>query len=96
MNVILTQPVEIALRTLGDEDRQKVLAWFNHLKNWENDAFVRRQAQRLNASENEYVLKATSDLRIFFQLERDQIVVLDITTKSTLQLFGHEGEHRQS
>jgi hypothetical protein len=47
VNVSLTPPVEIALRTLGEEDRRRVSAWFDHLKNWRTDAFVREHSQKL-------------------------------------------------
>ncbi len=96
MNVIQTPPVGIALRTLGDEDRQKVVAWIDHLKNWENDPVVRNHAQKVNSSENVYVLRASSDLRIFFRLEPGRIVLLDITTKEVILRFGHVSESGQS
>ena len=41
MKVTVTQPVTIALRTLGEDDRRRVTSWFRHLENWENDEFVR-------------------------------------------------------
>jgi hypothetical protein len=92
MKVIQTPPVEIALRTLGNEDRQKVLAWIDHLKNWEADAFTRGRAKRLNSSDNVYVLKTSGGFRIFFRLEPQRIVLLDIATEATLSSFGHNSE----
>ena len=89
MNVILTQPVEIALRTLGEEDRLRVTAWFEHLKHWEKDDYVRRRSQKLNPDEEVYVLKTNTDLRIFFRLEQDRIEILDIARKDTIIQFGH-------
>jgi len=89
MKVLQTLPVEIALRTLRDEDRQEVLAWFDHLKNWENDAWLRSQANQVNSSDNVYVLKAGGDLRIFFRLEQDRIILLDLATKATIVASGH-------
>jgi hypothetical protein len=35
-----------------------------------------------------YVLKTNSDYRIFFKLEKDRIVLLDLATKATLSAFG--------
>jgi hypothetical protein len=96
MNVIQTPPVEIALRTLGTEDRQKVVAWFDHLKNWEKDKYVRSHAKRLNSSENVYFLETNGDFCIFFRLEQDCIVLLDIATKETILSFGHFAESGQS
>jgi mRNA-degrading endonuclease RelE of RelBE toxin-antitoxin system len=88
MNVTLTPPVEIALRTLGEEDRQQVGAWFDHLKNWKTDPVVRTNAQKLASSDNVYVLKTSGEFRIFFRLEKDPIIILDIATKETISSFG--------
>jgi hypothetical protein len=88
MNVILTPPVEIALRTLGEEDRLRLTAWFDHLKNWEKDDYVRRRSQKLNPDEAVYVLKTNTDLRIFFRLGPDGIEVLDVARKDTILQFG--------
>ncbi len=96
MKVILTQPVEIALRTLGEDDRNSVTAWFDRLKNWENDDVVRKHSQKLNSGENVYVLKTSTDMRIFFRLQEIDIVVLDIATKATIVSSGHIAEHGRS
>jgi hypothetical protein len=95
MNVIQTPPVEMALRTLGDEDRQTLLTWIDHLGRWENDQIVRQRSQRLPSTENVYVLKTNGDFRIFFRLEKDRIVILDIATKATLLSFGPVSATRQ-
>ena len=84
MNVVETSPVNIALRTLSDDERRKVWAWFDHLRNWESDAFVREHSKELPGSQGVYVFQTTDDLRIFFRLESDRIVLLDIATKDTL------------
>lgn len=89
MNVIQTLPVEIALRTLGQEDRQEVLAWIGHLANWENDTWLRKHARLVNSSDDVYLLKTRRDFCIFFRLEADRIVLLDLTTKATLAAFAH-------
>jgi len=93
MNVILTQPVDIALRTLGEEDRRNVMAWLDHLKNWENDDFLRSHSHKLNPEDNVYVLKASADIRIFFRLEKSDIVILDIARKATIVSSGRIAEH---
>lgn len=91
MKVTLTQPVEIALRTLADDDRSNVIAWLDDLKNWKDDDSVRQFAHQLDGGV--YVLKATSDFRIFFRVENDEVVVLDIAKKSTILTFGHVAGH---
>lgn len=88
MNVILTPAVDIALNTLGQEERASVAAWLDHLKNWETDDFIRRRSHKLSPDDDVYVLNTTTDLRLFFKLEHDRIVVLDIATKATIQAFG--------
>jgi mRNA-degrading endonuclease RelE of RelBE toxin-antitoxin system len=88
MKVIQTQPVEIALRTLDEEDRRKIEPWFERLKNWEKDPSVRERSQKLASTDGVYVLRTNSEYRIFFKLEQDRILILDIATKSTIQKFG--------
>lgn len=92
--MIQTPPVEIALRTLGAEDRQEVVVWIDHLRNWENNAWLRSHAKQLNSSDNVYVLQTTGDFRIFFRLEQERIVVLDIATKATILSSGQVSESR--
>jgi hypothetical protein len=86
MKVIQTPPVEIALRTLGDDERRQMSAWFGHLGDWERDAFVREHAHKLNG-EDVYVLKA-GEMWIFFRLEKDRITILDLATDATIRTFG--------
>jgi hypothetical protein len=93
MDVILTQPVEFALRTLGDEDRQTVLAWLDHLKDWENDPGVRRHSHKLASADNVYVLQTSTDIRIFFAPEKDRIMVLDVAKKAAILSSGHMAGH---
>jgi hypothetical protein len=92
MNVILTQPVEIALRTLDEDDRRRVVAWLDCLKNWETDDYVRKRSHQLNPDEDVYVLKTSTDIRIFFRLEPDAIAVLDIARKETILRSGAGAE----
>jgi hypothetical protein len=96
MNVIRTPPVEIALRALGTEDQQQVVAWLEHLKNWEKDRFIRSHAKPLHHADNVYFLEMTGDYCIFFRLEQDRIVVLDIANKETILSFGRLAEHGAS
>ncbi len=78
MKVVETPPVEIAIRTLSDEDRRRVWAWFDHLKNWENDPFVREHSQRLASATDVYLLKTSNDIRIVFELNDDRIEILEL------------------
>ena len=95
MKIVQTPPVEIAIRTLSQEDRRRVWAWFNHLANWENDSFVREHSRRLPSSSNVYVLSTSNDdFRIFFRLEDDRIEILDIATRSAIMTSGQSGSGR--
>ena len=84
MKVTELRPEQIALRTLTERERQHVFAWIDHLKNWEHDDAVRKKSHRLDDSDNVFVLRTTSDMRIFFKLDGNKITVLDIATKSTI------------
>ena len=95
MNIISTQAVDIALSTLREEDRRRMTAWFEHLKNWETDEFVRKRSHKLNDEEDVYVLKTNTDLRIFFKLEKRDIVLLDIAHKDTILSFRNGEDHRR-
>ena len=88
MNVVTTAPVDIALRTLGFEDRQQVLAWIGHLKNWEGDPFVQQHSYKLKPSGNTYVLHTSTDIRIFFTLEGNTITVLDVAKRPGILTSG--------
>ncbi len=88
MQVVITEPVTIALRTLGEDERRRVTSWFDHLKNWDKDEFVRSRSHRLTSDENVYVLHTSSDIRIFFSLDDGRIVIRDLATKDTLQRSG--------
>jgi hypothetical protein len=87
MHVEISQPAAIAIQTLGTEDRRNVMAWFDHLANWKNDSFVRERAHRLSKDDRVYVLRTSSDIRIFFSFEEDRIVILDIARTAALQSF---------
>jgi mRNA-degrading endonuclease RelE of RelBE toxin-antitoxin system len=88
MNVVQTPAVDIAVRNLGQEDRKQICAWFDHLRNWESDPYVRKHSEKLPATTDIYVLKTSKDgYRIIFQLEPKQIKILDIASKSTIMQF---------
>jgi hypothetical protein len=91
MQVELTHAAEIALRTLGDDDRRHVHAWCDRLRDWEHDEAIRSRARRLDVPglADVYVLTTTTDLRIFFTVGVDRIEVTDIAFQESLQAFAH-------
>lgn len=80
-------PVDIALRTLQREERRSIDAWFDHLKNWDNDSHVRKISHQLPHKKNVFVLAASDGTRIFFRKEANTITVLDIARKETIDQF---------
>jgi hypothetical protein len=86
MELVLSHAAEIGLGSLGDEDRRKVSAWFDYLRNWENDPFVRSKSHKLAlpGPDEVYVLRTTTDVRVFFILRSDRIEVIDIARSDSL------------
>ena len=90
MDLIISHPAEIALNTLGEDDRRKIHAWFDHLRNWETDQFVQSKSRKLDLAGDEsvYVLRTSTDLRLFFILGSDRIEVIDIARRDSLERVG--------
>lgn len=90
--IVTTPPVDIALRTLDADDVRRVQAWFDHLRNWDGDEHVRRHSHSLTGVPGVYILKTTTDIRIFFRIDGDTITVLDIAKKSAIVASGNVPE----
>jgi hypothetical protein len=89
MKVVLTERVRNVMRTLGHEDLQRVQAWLDHLANWETDEFVRNHSVTLNVDERiVYMFRTSTDLRIFFTIDKDILTVIDIAKKETILSSG--------
>jgi mRNA-degrading endonuclease RelE of RelBE toxin-antitoxin system len=89
MNVTVAESAQIVLRNLSDDDRRKVWAWINNLERWETDPFVKQHSKKVDAGQNVYMLLTSTDVRIFFALEKDSITVLDVAKKATIISSGH-------
>src|SRR3954454_931698 len=79
---VTTPSVDIALRTMDADDRRKVDAWFDHLRNWDGDEYVRSHSHVLEGVAGVYVLKTSGDIRIFFRIDDDTITILDVAKRS--------------
>jgi hypothetical protein len=93
MNVKENRSVEFALGTLAPAERQKALAWLDHLANWENDPQTRAASKPSNYR-NVQVLTTSDDISISFSLdsENSEITVLDITKPSRFATANHSPE----
>jgi mRNA-degrading endonuclease RelE of RelBE toxin-antitoxin system len=87
MNIAITNAAKIAVTGLPDEERRRVHAWFDHLRNWRTDPEVRKNSRPLLPEDEHsvYVLRTTSDVRIFFTVDEDEITVLDVARKDSLR-----------
>jgi hypothetical protein len=83
----VTERAEIAYSSLGPEDRRLVGAWFDHLRNWRNDEFIRSRSRRLGDGEDVYVFQTGTDLVIAFKISGDEVIVLSIFRQEALRPF---------
>ena len=90
--VVTTPPVDIELRALDADGVRKVHAWFDHLRNWDGDEFVRTHSHSLEDIPGVYVLKTSTDIRIFFRIDGNAITVLDIAKKPAIISSGYNPE----
>ena len=86
--VVTTPPVEVALRMLDANGRRKVHAWFTHLANWDGDAFIRSHSHSLDSVPGVYVLKTSTDLRVFFRIDGETVTILDVGSKQSILASG--------
>lgn len=87
MSVEVSEPAEIAYSALGVEDQRRVDAWFDHLRNWRNDEFIRSKSRRLNTDKEIYAFQTGSDIILAFQIAGDKVIVLSIFRKESLRGF---------
>ncbi len=76
----------MALRTMKADERRDVLAWFDHLKNWEQDPYVRKKAVQLPDTDVQ-LLTTSEGIHIFFEKDDSTITILDLATKATIDQF---------
>jgi hypothetical protein len=87
LNLQITEQAQIACDTLGPEERRLVSSWFDHLRNWRNDNFIRSKSRRLETDEEVYVFQTSSDLVIAFRIDGDQVTVLSVFRGDALRAF---------
>jgi hypothetical protein len=85
MELIITQPANIAFRSLTEEDRRRVATLFDQLKNGEHDEHFRSQAHPLASDPSVNELRTSSNIVIFFGFEDEAIVILDLVRRQALE-----------
>src|SRR4051794_11057343 len=83
--------VELSMRSLDPDGVRRVHAWFDYLKRWDEDEVVRENSLLLPGYEGVYVLRTTTDIRIFFRIDGDTITILDIAKQSAILASGDVG-----
>jgi hypothetical protein len=86
--VVLAPAVEIAMRTLDPDGVRRVHAWFSYLERWDTDEVVRRNSEQLQEMPGVYVMRTTTDIRIFFRIDGDTVTVLDVAKKAAILTSG--------
>lgn len=89
MKVVLGPDAEIAMRMLDPDGARRVQAWFSYLERWDTDEVVRRNSPQLPEMPGVYVMRTTTDLRIFFRVDGDTVTILDVAKKAALLTSGH-------
>ena len=84
MNVTIAEPLEIALRNSSEDNRRRVGAWIDSLKRWDTDPYIKEHSKKLEGDDNIYMLITSSDIRLFFAVEKDEITVLEAAKRSTI------------
>ena len=87
--VVLAPAVEIAMRTLDPDGARRVNAWFSYLERWDTDESVRSNSEQLPEMPGVYVMRTTTDIRIFFRIDGDTVTILDVARKAALLTSGH-------
>lgn len=90
--VVIAPAVEIAMRTLEPDGARRVRAWFSYLERWDTDEVVRKNSEQLDDMPSVYVMRTTTDIRIFFRIDGETITVLDVAKKAAILTSGQATE----
>ena len=92
LSLRMTDHAKFAYSTLGSEDRRLLDAWFDHLRNWRNDEFIRSRSERLPTDEELYLFHTSADLVIAFKVADNEVIVLSILGEAALRKFENARE----
>ena len=86
--VDITPSVELSMRSLDPEGVRKIHAWFDCLAHWDEDEAVRENSFVVPGHEDVYMLRTSTDIRIFFRIDGPTITVLDLANRSAILASG--------
>lgn len=88
MSLQIAEPARTAYLSLGPEDRRLVDAWFDHLRNWQTDEFVRSRSRRLKPDDELYAFQTSSDdIGLGFRINGSDLTVVSIFRREWLLPF---------
>lgn len=87
LNLQLSEQAIIAYDLLGSEERRLVDAWFDHLRNWRSDEFIRSRSKVIDSDEDLYVFQTSDDIVIAFRILGNEVTVVSIFRKDALRAF---------
>jgi hypothetical protein len=89
--VVISPTVEIAVRSLDPDGVRRVNAWFDYLQRWDEDEVVRKNSVPLDSIPGVYMMRTTTDVRIFFRIDGDTVTVLDVAKTPAIFTSGGVG-----
>ena len=79
--------VERSMSFVDPDGVQRVQAWFDYLTRWDEDEAVRKNSLPLPGHPGVYMLKTTTDIRVFFRIDGDTVTVLDVASREAIIKF---------
>jgi mRNA-degrading endonuclease RelE of RelBE toxin-antitoxin system len=91
MQITLSERVKIFLKTSSRDERERLDAWFEYLRNWDEDPYAKSQSVLLNVQgQSMYLFRTSTGLYIFYTVDiQNKIVhVTDIAARETILAVG--------
>ena len=82
--IAIAPAVDIAMGSLTPEGVRRLQNWFESLKRWDEDEVLRRNSVLLDSIPGVYVMRTTTDIRIFFRIDGDTVTVLNVATRAAI------------
>jgi hypothetical protein len=87
--LIISPRVDISMASLDPEGAKRLLGWFDDLRRWDEDEAVRKNSVLLDSIPGVFVMRTSTDIRIFFRIDGDTVTVLNAAT--TAAIFASAG-----